>query len=113
MCSRSGAQGVAVTLFTDWNLDPIVQRNYPDATKRARVGNAIAAVNAGLRSMAVSRGVYVVDQNAFGATLLPKLDSQGRLASSLSLSASCSRTCRRVSSSNCRKGVLGSTTATC
>ncbi len=75
----AGAQGVAVTLFTDWNLDPQVQRNYPDATKRARVGGAIGRVNAGIRSMAAARGVAVVDQNAIGNLLLPGLDSGGNL----------------------------------
>lgn len=76
---EAGAQGVAVTLFTQWDLDPQLAATYPDAAGRKRVADAINAVNAGIADMAAARGVLVVDQNAIGQQLLPQLDSQGNL----------------------------------
>lgn len=75
---QAGARGVAVTLFTQWELDPTIATDFPDAAKRRRVVDAIDAVNAGLTAMASSRGVALIDQNAFGMTqILPYLDEQG------------------------------------
>ena len=75
---QAGARGVALTLFTQWELDPTIATDFPDAAKRRRVVDAIDAVNAGLTAMASSRGVALIDQNAFGMTqILPYLDEQG------------------------------------
>jgi lysophospholipase L1-like esterase len=76
---QAGAQGVAITLFTQWDLDPTVQQMYPDVSRRQRVAQAIEAVNAGLQAMAAARGVAVVNQNKLGMTLLPRLDAEGSL----------------------------------
>ena len=76
---QAGAQGVAMTLFTQWELDPTTQAMYPDAGRRERVAKAIDAVNAGLAAMARDRGVTVVDQIALGKSILPQLDAQGLL----------------------------------
>lgn len=77
---QAGAQGVAMTLFTQWELDPLLAQQFPDAGRRQRVASAIDQVNSGLQTMARSRQVVVVDQNAFGAQkILPRLDAQGRL----------------------------------
>jgi ABC-type amino acid transport substrate-binding protein len=74
---EAGAQGVAITLFTQWEMDPTLAQLYPDAGRRSRVTAAIDAVNAGLLAMAATRSVAVVNQNEFGAALLPKLDAEG------------------------------------
>lgn len=71
---EAGAQGVAITLFTQWEMDPTLPQTYPDAEGRQRVAEAIEAVNAGLQSMAAERGVAVVDQNALGGDLLSRLE---------------------------------------
>lgn len=76
---QAGAQAVAITLFLQWGDDPTLPALFPDEAGRQRVANAIDAVNAGLQSMAAARSVIVVNQNAFGGTLLPKLDAEGFL----------------------------------
>jgi hypothetical protein len=73
----AGAEGVAITLFTQWGFDPTLAGEYPDAARRARVAGAIDAVNARLLAMAAAHGVIVVNQNEFGQTLLPRLDGEG------------------------------------
>jgi len=76
----AGAQGIIVTHFVQWGLDPLLASTYPNAAGRARVENAIASVNAGISAMAASRsGVVVFDQNAFGNTFLSQLDAQGNI----------------------------------
>lgn len=76
---EAGAQGVAITLFTQWDMDPTLPDKYPDAEGRERVAEAIDQVNAGLREMAAERSVAVVDQNAMGSDLLARLDGEGVL----------------------------------
>ncbi len=77
---QAGAQGVAITMFTQWNLDPTVYTLFPDANRRQRVAQAIDAVNAGLQAMAAERGVAVIDQNQYGTeVILPHLSSEGFL----------------------------------
>jgi hypothetical protein len=70
----AGAKGIAVTLFTQWELDPVIQYEFPDASRRKRVADAIDAVNSGILAMAHSRKIAVVDQNSFGRNaILPFL----------------------------------------
>ncbi len=76
---QAGAQGVAMTLFTQWELDPTTQAMYPDASRRQRVAKAIDEVNAGLAAMAAERRVAVVDQIKLGKSILPQLDTEGFL----------------------------------
>jgi len=69
-------QGVAITLFTQWDLDPLLFLKYPNQRGRQRVADAIDAVNDGLRKMAAERNVVVVDQNLFGQeVVLPKMQA--------------------------------------
>lgn len=76
---QAGAQGVIMTLFTQWELDPTIVQLFPEAERRRRVADAIDAVNAGLQTMAAERNVTVVNQNEIGANVLPLLDAEGRL----------------------------------
>ena len=75
----AGAQKVAITLFTQWDMDPALPESYPDAEGRQRVADAIEAVNAGLLAMAAERDVVVVNQNEMGRELLSRLDDGGAL----------------------------------
>lgn len=76
---QAGARGVAITLFTQWELDPALPTRFPDAEQRQRVANAIDAVNSGLQKMASARGVAVIDQNRLGMPILERLNAQGIL----------------------------------
>lgn len=73
----AGAKGVGLSLFPSWSLEPGMQERFPDAGRRQRVDDAIEQINAGLRVMAEARGVWVVDPNAFGRSLLAAVDEQG------------------------------------
>jgi hypothetical protein len=74
---QAGAKGIIVTLFTQWELDPLIGEKYPDPNKRQRAAKAIDAVNQGIQAMAKERGVVVYNQNEFGMKLLPNLQ-EGR-----------------------------------
>lgn len=74
---QAGAQGVAMVLFMQWELDPTIAGSHPDAERRRRVADAIDAVNAGLLAMAAERGVAVVEQSAVGASLQSSIDAEG------------------------------------
>lgn len=70
----AGAKGIAATLFTQWEMDPLIQYEFPNANRRKRVADAIDAVNSGILAMARSRKIAVVDQNSFGRyAILPCL----------------------------------------
>jgi hypothetical protein len=71
---KAGAKHVALTMFTQWDLDPQLVEKYPDDKGRKRVAQAIDAVNQGIRTMADQKNVFLIDQNHFSLTLvLPKL----------------------------------------
>jgi hypothetical protein len=70
---QAGAKGIIVTLFTQWELDPLIGEIYPDQTRRQRVAKAIDAVNQGIQAMAETKGVVIYNQNEFGMKLLPSL----------------------------------------
>lgn len=74
---QAGANGVAITLFVQWELDPTLPTLYPDAQRRTRAAAAIETVNAGLLAMAAERGVVVVNQNDMGRSLLANFDAEG------------------------------------
>ena len=63
---EAGAEGIVVTLFTRWDLDPNVRRDFPDEEKLQRVTDAIEAVNDGIRRLEEPGRVIVFDQNRFG-----------------------------------------------
>jgi len=71
---EAGAQGIVVTLFTRWDLDPKVRRDFPDPEKLKRVTDAIEAVNDGIRRLEEPGRVIVFDQNRFGEEeILPRV----------------------------------------
>lgn len=74
---QAGAQGVAMTLFMQWELDPTIAGSHPDAARRRRVADAIDAVNNGLLAMAAERGVAVVQQSVVGASMQASVDAEG------------------------------------
>jgi lysophospholipase L1-like esterase len=76
---EAGALGVGVALFPHWNLEPSALRDYPDPIRQQRVEDAISEINEGIRAMAAERGILVVDSNAFGLSLLSRLDARGHL----------------------------------
>jgi lysophospholipase L1-like esterase len=76
---QAGAQGVGMALFMQWELDPLLPELYPDAARRQRVADAIAAVNTGLAAMAAARGVAVVDQSEVSRSMQPLIDAAGYL----------------------------------
>ncbi len=75
----AGAQGVGLSLFPSWSLEPGMQERFPDAGRQQRVDDAIDQINAGLTAMAEARGLLVVDPNAFGRSLLAAVDERGFL----------------------------------
>ena len=70
---EAGAKGIVVTHFTQWDLDPLLSENYPDAAGRRRVAEAINAVNEDIQAMADEKGIAAFNQNMVGMNLLPKL----------------------------------------
>ena len=54
----------------DVGMSPAYVAKYPNVTGRQRVTNAIAAVNAGLASLAGSRDILLVDAFAFGQSIM-------------------------------------------
>lgn len=71
----AGTVPMIVTTIVDWSTSPIVIRNpsYQDANKRQLVSDAIARANAGIVSMAQSRGLTIYDSLAFGNSLLARV----------------------------------------
>ena len=67
---KAGAKGIIVTLFTQWELDPLIYNTFPDSVRRQRVSTAIDAVNQGIKTMANDKGIIAFDQNALGMRLL-------------------------------------------
>ncbi len=74
---QAGAMGVGVSLFPNWDFEPGVMSNFPDADRRQRVNGAIAQINAGISAMAAKRDLILVDPNALAQTILTEVDDDG------------------------------------
>jgi hypothetical protein len=55
---------VVVATVPDYGITPTVQADYPDATKRQLVANAVAQVNTGIKGIAQSDHIVVADLSA-------------------------------------------------
>jgi hypothetical protein len=75
---QAGAQGVAVTLVNQWNLDPVLASLFPDAARRQRVTDAIDTVNRGITQRAAGEAI-VIDQITYMQSLIARLSPQGML----------------------------------
>lgn len=71
---EAGVTHIYITNIGDPGISPNTQKVYTDATKRARVTNAISSVNARL-SMLSSQKVHVIDMGEFANSLLSSLNN--------------------------------------
>ena len=76
---QAGPVTMLVTTLVDRTSTPAFQATFRDPARRQSVVNAILAVNADIRALALERGVIVVDLYNYGATLLQRFDAAGRL----------------------------------
>jgi hypothetical protein len=76
---EAGVLGMGVSLFPHWHLDLATLEQFPDAARRQRVEDAIAAINEGIRAMAAERDIFIVDPAVFVLDLLPQLDENGKI----------------------------------
>ena len=76
---QAGPVTMLVTTLVDRTSTPAFQTNFPDPARRQSVTNAILAVNADIRALAVERGAILVDLYNYGATLLQRIDATGVL----------------------------------
>jgi lysophospholipase L1-like esterase len=75
----AGPVKIAVANISDKGSTVAFMMQYPDATKRQRVTNAIQSVNSGIATMAASKNVTLVDMYGWGTSLLGQVDAQGFL----------------------------------
>jgi hypothetical protein len=76
---QAGPVTMIVATIVDRASTPAFQTNFPDPARRQSVTNAISAVNAGIRALAIERGAILVDLYNYGATLLQRVDAAGSL----------------------------------
>ena len=76
---NAGAQHVILANYADPGSTRDFQTRYPSASGRQRVSNAIMAVNSGLDSLIVARGLIKVDWANFGTSLLGRIDASGNI----------------------------------
>ena len=76
---KAGKVKMVVITITDKGLAPQALIRFPDPAKRKRVSEAISAVNAGIKELAITRGITVVDINDFARIILGRIDKLGFL----------------------------------
>ncbi len=76
---RAGKVKVLLVTIAERAVSPDVISQFPDASKRRRVSEAIQTANAQLIAMAAARRVAVVDSNALMQALLQRVDKTGIL----------------------------------
>ena len=76
---RAGQVKLLLVTIADRAVSPDVISQFPDASKRRRVSEAIRTTNAQLIAMASARGVAVVDSDALMQALLQRVDKTGLL----------------------------------
>lgn len=75
----AGPVAIVVVDVQDPNASPLITGPYPDAQRRARVSEAIAAVNAGIKEMADRRDIVLVSSTAVTEAGLKRLEDSGKL----------------------------------
>ncbi len=75
----AGDVKIIVTNYGDPNASADFLLKYPDAAKRARVTNAINAINEGLAQLASSHKVVIADLHNFGNSILSFIDAKGNI----------------------------------
>lgn len=76
---EAGPVKMVVVTISDKGLAPQAAILFPEPAKRKRVSDAIEEVNAGIKDLAVTRGVIVVDINIFAEILIERIGKQGFL----------------------------------
>ncbi len=76
---QPGSAQVILMNYADPGMSADFMQQFPDATKRQRVTNAINQINQGLTQLATSRGIILVDLGEFGSSLLARIDANGNI----------------------------------
>jgi lysophospholipase L1-like esterase len=76
---QAGSAQVLLTNYADPGTSADFIQQFPDATKRQRVTNAITQINQGLSQLATSRTITLIDLSSFGSSLLGRIDANGNI----------------------------------
>ncbi len=76
---QAGSVQVLLTNYADPGTSADFIQQFPDATKRQRVTNAIVQINQGLSQLATSRNITLIDLASFGNSLLGRIDANGNI----------------------------------
>lgn len=76
---EAGPVSMVVVTISDKGLAPQAAFLFPNPAKRARVSKAIQAVNDGIKDLADTRNVTVVDINSFAEVVLKRINRLGLL----------------------------------
>ncbi len=76
---QAGPVALVVVTVPDEGIAPDTILHFPDPAGRQRVTDAVDTVNRGLAALAAQRGLALVDVNAFGRSVLPRLNLDGAL----------------------------------
>lgn len=77
--NASGVANVLVSTIPDITMSPSVQVQYPDATRRQLVSDAISRTNEIIKTSLVARGIPYLDQNLLAMEMLSRVDAQGNI----------------------------------
>jgi hypothetical protein len=75
----AGPVKMVVVTISDKGAAPQAAFLFPDAAKRKRASDAIDAVNTGIKELAVTRGITVVDINNFAEVIIGRINKLGFL----------------------------------
>jgi len=75
----AGPVTVLVATLADRGTTPAFLAAFPDATRRARVTNAIVAVNTGIKTLATERGFLVIDVFEIATVMQARVGADGML----------------------------------
>ncbi len=76
---RAGTPKIFVATLLDRSDLPRFQAEFPDASRRRRVSDSIAEINADIRSLADTHRIFLVDQYAVSQRVMERLDKGGHL----------------------------------
>jgi len=74
---QAGRVPMVMVALGDRGIAPDAIGQFPDATKRQRVTDAVNAVNEGLETLAAARGIELIDVNSFAISLRNRIDQNG------------------------------------
>jgi hypothetical protein len=75
----AGPVKMVVVTISDKGAAPQAALLFPDAAKRKRASDAIDTVNTGIKQLAVTRGITVVDINNFAEVIIGRINKLGFL----------------------------------